>query len=562
MTTEKQTNEAPPLLIAATSCPHEIDHGRVILHFDPKQPGHNALNQLGRRLDAALASAQAQTDLEATSNQPTNGLQADALRIESLMREWIEAIKQAHDESLDGTHASARKILRDVIEEMSAAPPVQQEPTGDAKAVLAALVSAQCSIAASRPPGSSNPDSAGYDHDAFMWDYYQRAIEAARRLCAAPPVQQGPMGREGCNYVCMPGKVCRKCGHVHDIPLTVPPVQQAEPLNDMRIHLVTLIHGLCSQIENTLYALRSDDAAVRQARGAIAYALKESAQYNYNGRPLASAQVQQDDAPGPTPGYPKTSRDWLEALIDIWDDEEKNAPEHRCYIPGALGSSIEEARKHLAAPPVQQADTWSGDPSVQDYASTQPERAGVVPDAVREALEHAGQFIAWTQFGDCRAYGPGPIPSAAEVDAEIRSALNAAPPAPAAEKRDREADRQRFVDLDFNRWLDESITENGEFTVWHSLKSTQDAYAGWQCRLSYAPHPMSRVEFTSWPAIHEKREPLTKGQIDAILHERHFDPSYQTTRSDRNIIAWWKIGIRDAERAHGIAPDDAKEDGK
>ena len=57
-----------------------------------------------------------------------------------------------------------------------------------------------------------------------MVDGMSHALSAA--IAAATPVQQGPMGREGCNYMCMPGKVCRKCGHVHDIPLTVPPVQQ------------------------------------------------------------------------------------------------------------------------------------------------------------------------------------------------------------------------------------------------------------------------------------------------------------------------------------------------
>ena len=50
----------------------------------------------------------------------------------------------------------------------------------------------------------------------------------AHLTCKPEPVQQGPMGREGCNYMCMPGKVCRKCGHVHDTPLNTPPVQQAD----------------------------------------------------------------------------------------------------------------------------------------------------------------------------------------------------------------------------------------------------------------------------------------------------------------------------------------------
>lgn len=35
---------------AVLGCPHEIDSNRVVLHFDSKQPGHNALNQLSRRI--------------------------------------------------------------------------------------------------------------------------------------------------------------------------------------------------------------------------------------------------------------------------------------------------------------------------------------------------------------------------------------------------------------------------------------------------------------------------------------------------------------------------------
>lgn len=55
--------------------------------------------------------------------------------------------------------------------------------------------------------------------------------------------------------------------------------------------------------------------------------------------------------------------------------------------------------------------------------------------------------------------------------------------------RDREADRRRFTDPDFNRWLDDSITENGEFCVWHQLGSTVDAYAGWTARQYHVLNP-------------------------------------------------------------------------
>ena len=46
---------AQPLHVAATSCPHEIDKDKIVLHFDSKQPGKNALAQLAARLQAAQA---------------------------------------------------------------------------------------------------------------------------------------------------------------------------------------------------------------------------------------------------------------------------------------------------------------------------------------------------------------------------------------------------------------------------------------------------------------------------------------------------------------------------
>ena len=44
-----------PLHVAATSCPHEIDKDKIVLHFDSKQPGKNALAQLAARLQASGA---------------------------------------------------------------------------------------------------------------------------------------------------------------------------------------------------------------------------------------------------------------------------------------------------------------------------------------------------------------------------------------------------------------------------------------------------------------------------------------------------------------------------
>lgn len=52
---EAVATPAQPLHVAAINCPHEIDKDRVVLHFDSKQPGKNALAQLAARLQAAQA---------------------------------------------------------------------------------------------------------------------------------------------------------------------------------------------------------------------------------------------------------------------------------------------------------------------------------------------------------------------------------------------------------------------------------------------------------------------------------------------------------------------------
>ena len=51
---------AQALHVAATSCPHEIDKDKIVLHFDSKQPEKNALAQLAARLQAAAPQPTAQ----------------------------------------------------------------------------------------------------------------------------------------------------------------------------------------------------------------------------------------------------------------------------------------------------------------------------------------------------------------------------------------------------------------------------------------------------------------------------------------------------------------------
>lgn len=81
----------------------------------------------------------------------------------------------------------------------------------------------------------------------------------------------------------------------------------------------------------------------------------------------------------------------------------------------------------------------------------------------------------------------------------------ASEPQPVAPKRDREADRARFSDPAFNRWLDECISDAGH-TVWDQIESVIDAWHGWDNRQFYAtsqadpPSGSTRI-FSICPAL-------------------------------------------------------------
>lgn len=42
------------IYLAVLSCPHEIEKTKIVLEFEPNQPGNNALNQLGLRATAVV----------------------------------------------------------------------------------------------------------------------------------------------------------------------------------------------------------------------------------------------------------------------------------------------------------------------------------------------------------------------------------------------------------------------------------------------------------------------------------------------------------------------------
>lgn len=79
-------------------------------------------------------------------------------------------------------------------------------------------------------------------------------------------------------------------------------------------------------------------------------------------------------------------------------------------------------------------------------------------------------------------------------------------PAQAAPKMSREEAR-RYCDSGFQFWLDESVTENAEFTVFDTLKNVHDAYSGWCAHPFYAaateaPTLTSADVHRSWDEAH------------------------------------------------------------
>lgn len=95
--------------------------------------------------------------------------------------------------------------------------------------------------------------------------------------------------------------------------------------------------------------------------------------------------------------------------------------------------------------------------------------------------------------------------------------------------RDREADRQRFPDPLFNKWLDEGIADG--YTAWDALSSTGDAKAGWDCRASYDVQPCGHPQALLLRSA-ETSEPLyceacddKSGRRDAEAMEAALSPS-------------------------------------
>lgn len=140
------------------------------------------------------------------------------------------------------------------------------------------------------------------------------------------------------------------------------------------------------------------------------------------------------------------------------------------------------------------------------------------PSDMRDGLEAIRRYGLDTLSG--RTDGPADATwyraAVNEMARRARVALETAPQ-PAAEARpvrNREADRERFTDPEFNRWLDEGISDAGH-TVWDAVGDVQAAWQGWNNRQFYAAPPARPVaqhvgdsHFESWYSTYD---PAHKG---------------------------------------------------
>jgi hypothetical protein len=76
------------------------------------------------------------------------------------------------------------------------------------------------------------------------------------------------------------------CDEIHEFLAAQP-----APVPCARNELVTAIHSLASNFENSLYAFRDDTEARRKATGDIAHAMKIAAKHNQNGPGCSAAPV-------------------------------------------------------------------------------------------------------------------------------------------------------------------------------------------------------------------------------------------------------------------------------
>ncbi len=89
------------------------------------------------------------------------------------------------------------------------------------------------------------------------------------------------------------------------------------------------------------------------------------------------------------------------------------------------------------------------------------------------------------------------------------------------------------------------------------IRAIPDEIASMRVEQSIADHEEDVLNMVK-AAEPVAREPLSNDAIESLLKMNHFSEQYQLKESDRTIVAWYRIGLRDGELAHGITPTSAK----
>lgn len=110
------------LYLAAINCPHSIDANSVTIHFDPKEPGNNALDQLARRLEAAGSTPAAHA-----TPRTVGALEAVAVFLDTRVRELGSLSPEA-----TALHSKVRAALCESVPECNGSHDDGQIVAGDA----------------------------------------------------------------------------------------------------------------------------------------------------------------------------------------------------------------------------------------------------------------------------------------------------------------------------------------------------------------------------------------------------------------------------------------------
>ena len=95
--------------------------------------------------------------------------------------------------------------------------------------------------------------------------------------------------------------------------------------------------------------------------------------------------------------------------------------------------------------------------------------------------------------------------------------------------------------LDFDQLLNEPPSDEATRTV---RDFRLDAYPRWVKALDAMRQALA--------ATPEPAQPLSDDQVADLLQEKHFSKGYVLKHSDRTCLAWYRLGLRDGEAAHGI----------